>query len=497
MARDPKYDILFEPIQIGPKTLRNRFYQVPHCNGAGSEKPGMQAYNRGMKAEGGWAGGLHRVLLDPPRVGRHEPRLRAHLGRGRRAQPRGDVRPAPRVRRARRDRDVVRRPTRAVHGIARHAARPVADPVGVRDQHPPALHGRGRHRRGPADVRRRRPARARRRIRHRLRLRRPLLPAAAVPLPLLQQAHRRLRRFVRESRAVLEGVPGEGARGCRRRLRDRLAVRGRHALRLRWDPGWRGRRPVRRVRRRPRRPLGPDRRRHRRVGPERGPVAVLRGEPREAVHRPDQGRRPHRQARRRRRPRHQPRHDGGDHQHRPVRHHRRRASVDLRPVPAEEDRGGPVRRHPRVHRLQPVHLPLGDRRPAAGLHAERDRRRGVPARLAPGEVPPGGQPREERARRRRRPGRDGVRDGARQARDGGRAPRRGRAGDRRLRQLDLAARALRRREEPRPRRRPRPRRVEADRQLPPDPARQAAQRRGAHEVAPERRRTCSTTAPRS
>ena len=55
VARDPKYDILFEPIQIGPKTLRNRFYQVPHCNGAGSEKPGMQAYNRGMKAEGGWA----------------------------------------------------------------------------------------------------------------------------------------------------------------------------------------------------------------------------------------------------------------------------------------------------------------------------------------------------------------------------------------------------------------------------------------------------------
>jgi dimethylamine/trimethylamine dehydrogenase len=56
VARDPKYDILFEPIKIGPKTLRNRFYQVPHCNGAGSEKPGMQAYNRGMKAEGGWAG---------------------------------------------------------------------------------------------------------------------------------------------------------------------------------------------------------------------------------------------------------------------------------------------------------------------------------------------------------------------------------------------------------------------------------------------------------
>ena len=38
MARDPKYDCLFEPIRIGPKTMKNRFYQVPHCNGAGSER---------------------------------------------------------------------------------------------------------------------------------------------------------------------------------------------------------------------------------------------------------------------------------------------------------------------------------------------------------------------------------------------------------------------------------------------------------------------------
>ncbi|MGH8501368.1 MAG: FAD-dependent oxidoreductase [Gammaproteobacteria bacterium] len=56
MARDPKYDILFEPIKIGPKTLRNRFYQVPHCIGAGSDKPGFQAANRSIKAEGGWGG---------------------------------------------------------------------------------------------------------------------------------------------------------------------------------------------------------------------------------------------------------------------------------------------------------------------------------------------------------------------------------------------------------------------------------------------------------
>lgn len=55
MARDPKHDILFEPIQIGPKTLKNRFYQVPHCIGAGSDKPGFQAAHRSIKAEGGWA----------------------------------------------------------------------------------------------------------------------------------------------------------------------------------------------------------------------------------------------------------------------------------------------------------------------------------------------------------------------------------------------------------------------------------------------------------
>jgi dimethylamine/trimethylamine dehydrogenase len=55
MARDSRHDVLFEPVRIGPKTLRNRFYQTPHCTGFGSEKPGSQARFRGMKAEGGWA----------------------------------------------------------------------------------------------------------------------------------------------------------------------------------------------------------------------------------------------------------------------------------------------------------------------------------------------------------------------------------------------------------------------------------------------------------
>ena len=55
MTRDPRYDILFEPVQIGPVVARNRFYQVPHCCGMGYARPQTAAAMRGMKAEGGWA----------------------------------------------------------------------------------------------------------------------------------------------------------------------------------------------------------------------------------------------------------------------------------------------------------------------------------------------------------------------------------------------------------------------------------------------------------
>ncbi len=54
MRRDPRYDILFEPVKIGPVTSRNRFYQVPHCNGMGHVYPKGEARQRGIKAEGGW-----------------------------------------------------------------------------------------------------------------------------------------------------------------------------------------------------------------------------------------------------------------------------------------------------------------------------------------------------------------------------------------------------------------------------------------------------------
>ncbi|MCJ8054818.1 NAD-binding protein [Shinella curvata] len=52
--RDPRYDILFEPVRIGPVTTRNRFYQVPHCSGMGHRYPEADLSLRRMKAEGGW-----------------------------------------------------------------------------------------------------------------------------------------------------------------------------------------------------------------------------------------------------------------------------------------------------------------------------------------------------------------------------------------------------------------------------------------------------------
>ena len=52
--RDQRYDVLFNPMDIGPVTAKNRFYQVPHCNGGGYRDPSAAAEMRASKAEGGW-----------------------------------------------------------------------------------------------------------------------------------------------------------------------------------------------------------------------------------------------------------------------------------------------------------------------------------------------------------------------------------------------------------------------------------------------------------
>src|SRR5882724_3413359 len=67
-------------------------------------------------------------------------------------------------------------------------------------------------------------------------------------------------------------------------------------------------------------------------------------------------------------------------------HHRCCAPIHLRSVAPKEDRGGPLRRHPCLYRLQRVYLTLGDRWTAHDLYSECHGGRGVSTRLAPGEV---------------------------------------------------------------------------------------------------------------
>ena len=80
MARDPRFDVLFERVDIGPVTLPNRFYQVPHCTGFGVEKPLSQAAHRRVKAEGGWGGVCTEYAAVSPRFRRERPTFRCGCG---------------------------------------------------------------------------------------------------------------------------------------------------------------------------------------------------------------------------------------------------------------------------------------------------------------------------------------------------------------------------------------------------------------------------------
>jgi dimethylamine/trimethylamine dehydrogenase len=54
MSRNPRYDVLFEPVKIGPVTAPNRFYCTPHALGTGQQMPHTRAAMRAVRAEGGW-----------------------------------------------------------------------------------------------------------------------------------------------------------------------------------------------------------------------------------------------------------------------------------------------------------------------------------------------------------------------------------------------------------------------------------------------------------
>ena len=55
MTRDPRYDVLFEPVSIGPVTAPNRFYQVPPWTRATEEQPRTRArlLDLGVRVETG------------------------------------------------------------------------------------------------------------------------------------------------------------------------------------------------------------------------------------------------------------------------------------------------------------------------------------------------------------------------------------------------------------------------------------------------------------
>jgi dimethylamine/trimethylamine dehydrogenase len=54
MTLPDRYAVLFEPVTIGPKVAKNRFWATPHAIGFGTDNAGSAAGYRATRAEGGW-----------------------------------------------------------------------------------------------------------------------------------------------------------------------------------------------------------------------------------------------------------------------------------------------------------------------------------------------------------------------------------------------------------------------------------------------------------
>ena len=216
MPRDPRYDILFEPVKIGPKTARNRFYQVPHCSGMGY---GLSAHAGGHARHEG-RGRLGRGVT-PEYCSIHPtcddtPFAHCRLWDDRRhPRPRADDRVrciatarSPAVELWHGGRVTMNRYSRQAPAGAAPSR------VGLRRAGAGARAWTSRT--SAISCRwHREAARARRRgrLRHRLCLCRPRLPADAVPLPPHQRPHRRVWRQPGEPRPA----PARDDRGDARR----------------------------------------------------------------------------------------------------------------------------------------------------------------------------------------------------------------------------------------------------------------------------------------
>ena len=412
MPRDPRHDVLFETVRIGPKVLRNRFYQTPHCTGFGVEKPWSQAAFRGMKAEGGWAAvnteycavspdsddkpfvsarlwddeDARALSLMVEEAHRHGALAGVQLWHGGiNAENRESRLPlvAPSAAQSSLEGTSVAR-AMTLHDIRRIQHDWVAAARRARDAGFDIVYVYGSHNYLPTQFlssrfNRRADAyggsfenRARFWLEAIERVREAIGDACAIAV-----------RIAADDLEHSGVEPDEGA----------AFIRAADHLVDLWDlsvGGVYGRRPARL-----------------RLVSLRGrglPAAVDRPRPRRDG-----------EAGRRRRALHRPDRDGGDRARRTARPDRRRTPLHRRPVPAPEDRGGPLRRDPRVHRLQRLLLACRVRH-APRLYAERHRGRGAPPRMASRAIPAGQRARPDRARRRRRAGRARVRDRPRQAR---------------------------------------------------------------------------------
>ena len=375
MARDPRYDILFEPVKIGPVTARNRFYQVPHCNGMGRLHPTSMAVMRGVKAEGGWAVvSTEQCDIHPTTETGREVRL-------------WDERDIP----------TLARMTELVHRhgslasielthMGYHASNMTSREVPMAPSARPVeginpIHARAMTKADIADYRRwhRRAALNAKKAGFDI-----VCVYAAHDLSLLmhflsprhnqrrdeyggsmENRARLLREVIEDTKEAVGDTMGVVVRFAVDELMGEkgiLAERG--GPRGAGDAGGAAR------------PLG---RQLQRLGQRFDHLPLLRGRLPGALHRLRQA--VHLEAGGRSGALHLPGPDGEPDPQGHARHDRRRPALDRGPLPAEEDRGGPHRGHPRVHRVQ--HL-RGRRQPQCthALHPEPDQGRGVAQGLA-------------------------------------------------------------------------------------------------------------------
>ncbi len=382
MTRDPRYDILFEPVRIGPVTARNRFYQVPHCTGIGWTQPETLARLRGIKAEGGWA----VVATEETEI-----------------HPSADCEPFHEGR-LWDDRDIpaIALMADAVHEHGALAAIEIMHHGGsvanwgtrlapMAPSHRPIIYNYPVQARAmdKEDIRDLRQWHRDAALRSKKAGFDIVYVYATHDLSIAQQFLERRKndrtdeyggslenraRLLRELIEDTKDAVGDTLRGGGALLRRRADRRGRA------DPRRRGARRHRHARRTAR-PVG---RQHLELAQRQPDLALRQGGFPGGIYELRQA--GDDEARGRGRPLHLARHDGVADPARNPRLHRRGAPVDRRPVPAEEDRGRPHRRNPRVHRLQHVRVErLHLDQPA--LHAEPDDGRGMAPRLAPRNHP--------------------------------------------------------------------------------------------------------------